>query len=81
MTGFTVFRTCFTEFRTCFTEFRTQNDPQIDPQIDLPHASVLSLVQNTVSVIISCKTGIFGVVENTALSQMRSVSQEPACLA
>ena len=38
-------RTHFTEFRTHFTEFR-----------DLPHASLLSDPQNTVSVIIRCKT-------------------------
>ena len=35
-------------------------------RMDLPHASYLCLVPNTVSVIISCKTPYFSVVENTA---------------
>ena len=43
--------------------------------LDLPHASVTSVSQIPVSVIISCKTVRNSVVENTALSQMRSGSQ------
>ena len=41
-------------------------------RIDLPHASSYSRPQIPVSVIISCKTAKSGLVENTALSQMRS---------
>ena len=43
--------------------------------IDLPHASVTSQSHIPVSVKIRCKTGKTGVVENTALSQMRSGPQ------
>ena len=49
---------------------------RIDLKIDLPHASCLSDPQNHVSVIIRCKTAKTGVVENTALSWMRSGDQE-----
>ena len=49
------------------------------PIIDLPHASLLCGSQIPISVIIRCKLLKTGTVENTALSQMRSVSQELAC--
>ena len=52
---------------------------RIDLRIDLPHALILSESQNTVSVIISCKTTKNVCVENTALSQMRSGSPRAAC--
>ena len=56
---------------------------QIDLRIDLPHASLLVRVPNTVSVIIRSKTLKTGSVENVrgslALSQMRSGSTEAAC--
>ena len=53
---------------------------RIDLRIDLPHVSLLVPSQNTVSVIISCKTAKNVFVENTARNpraeQMRSMSQK-----
>ena len=75
------------ELTSELTSESTRINLRIDLRIDLrnlPHASLLVRPRNPVSVIIPCKTVKSGSVENTVriprLGQMRSGSQESACL-